>query len=199
MFCEKCGVQLVNGATFCTNCGAKVNSNEGPNPQIMEKRPIEDNEVQLHVKPTYKFGYKVMPTIVWYWAIMLMILIPFLIFFGLGLGLVVFVSQIVIFILYGVFYGIGVAVCKKQYDKYSYDFYKTKVIYRDSFLNVSEKEVKYKYIREVGMNQTFFQKFFNLGNISLHTNAEMFGNGIFIRDVENVDEVYSKIRKIIEV
>ena len=49
------------------------------------------------------------------------------------------------------------------------------------------------------MNQTFFQKFFNLGNIILHTNAEMFGNGIFIRDVENVDEVYSKIRKIIEV
>ena len=89
---------------------------------------------------------------------------------------------------------------KKQYENYNYDFYRTKVIYRDSFLNVSEKEVKYKYIREVTMRQTFVQRFFNIGNIILFTNAETgYGNGIYVHNVENVSDIYKKIKTIIDV
>lgn len=96
--------------------------------------------------------------------------------------------------------GIQVAINKKQYKNYTYDFYKTKVIYKDSFLNVSEKEVKYKYIREITMRQTFIQRYFNLGNIVLFTNAETgFGNGIFIKNIENVQEIYKQIKEITNV
>ena len=96
--------------------------------------------------------------------------------------------------------GIIAILNKKQYDSYCFDFYKTKVIYRDSFLNLSEKEVKYKYIREVTMRQSFFQRFFNIGNIILFTNAETgYGNGINIVSVENVQDVYRNIKSIIDV
>ena len=67
-------------------------------------------------------------------------------------------------------------------------------------LNLSEKEVKYKYIREVTMRQSFFQRFFNIGNIILFTNAETgYGNGINIVSVENVQDVYRNIKSIIDV
>ncbi len=72
-------------------------------------------------------------------------------------------------------------------------------LYRDSFLNVSEKEVKYKYIREVTMRQTIIQRIFNIGNIVLFTNAETgVGNGICIVNVQNVQEVYKKIKDVID-
>ncbi len=105
-----------------------------------------------------------------------------------------------IFIVVALLFGISYIFTKKQYDNYSYDFYKTKVIYRDSFLNVSEKEVKYKYIREVTMRQTIIQRIFNIGNIVLFTNAETgVGNGICIVNVQNVQEIYKKIKSTIDV
>ena len=114
-----------------------------------------------------------------------------------GVGLVVSAG---ILIVMAIIYGISYLFNKKQYDNYTYDFYKTKVNYKDSFLNVSEKEVKYKYIREVTMRQTFIQRFFNIGNIILFTNAETgLGNGICIVNVENVQEVYKKVKDVIDV
>lgn len=66
-------------------------------------------------------------------------------------------------------------------------------------MNVSEKEVKYKYIRESTIRQTFIQRLFNIGNIILYTNAETgFGNGIAIINVENPYEIYKQIKTIID-
>lgn len=113
-----------------------------------------------------------------------------------GIGIVI---AGIMFAIFAVIFGISYLFTKKQYDNYSYDFYKTKVIYRDSFLNVSEKEVKYKYIREVTMRQTIIQRIFNIGNIVLFTNAETgVGNGICIVNVQNVQEVYKKIKDVID-
>ena len=50
------------------------------------------------------------------------------------------------------------------------------------------------------MRQSFFQRFFNIGNIILFTNAETgYGNGINIVSVENVQDVYRNIKSIIDV
>lgn len=89
---------------------------------------------------------------------------------------------------------------KKQYEKKEYYFYKTKVVYKDNFIDISEKEVKFKYIREVTMRQTFFQRCFGLGTIILYTNAESgMGNGISISNVENVQAVYKEIKDIVKI
>lgn len=193
MFCEKCGTKLEDTAEFCTNCGASL-SGTSKKQQSAEK--IVDKDVQLHVKPTFSFGYMVLPSLLIYGVIILFIsVISFMsspevgmIIFAIGFGML------------AVILGIKTLLNKKQYDSYSYDFYKTKVVYKDSFLNVSEKEVKYKYVREVTMRQTFIQRFFNLGNIILFTNAETgFGNGINIINVKDVQDIYKKIKSVIDV
>ena len=157
---------------------------------------IDDKEVILNVKPTYKIGYMILPYLSTFLFILIFMGIPM--FLGdAGVGLVVSAG---ILIVMAIIYGISYLFNKKQYDNYTYDFYKTKVNYKDSFLNVSEKEVKYKYIREVTMRQTFIQRFFNIGNIILFTNAETgLGNGICIVNVENVQEVYKKVKDVIDV
>ncbi len=191
MFCEKCGTKLPDDAAFCTNCGASIS---GEVKKSEEK--ISDKEVQLQIKPTYKTGYMILP----YIAMMLI----FVVCMGLpmfavsaGAGMVMSIGIIAVIL---VIFGISYLFTKKQYNSYQYDFYKTKVIYKDSFLNVSEKEVKYKYIREVTMRQTIFQRMFNIGTIILFTNAETgVGNGISIINVENVQEEYKKIKEVIDV
>ena len=50
------------------------------------------------------------------------------------------------------------------------------------------------------MRQTFIQRYFNIGNIVLFTNAETgLGNGIYIMNVEDVQDVYKNIKSIIDV
>lgn len=190
MFCEKCGKQILDNAEYCTNCGTKVEKGFKTNDKIL------DTEIQLRVQPTFKFGYMVLPSLIVY-IVFILILGAMFMFLSPIAGVVV---TIIGFVILAVAMGIKVAINKKQYDSYTYDFYKTKVIYKDSFLNLSEKEVKYKYIREVTMRQTFIQQYFNIGNIILYTNAETgFGNGIFIINVENVNDVYRQIKSIIDV
>lgn len=194
MFCEKCGTQLLDTAEFCTNCGTSIGKVERK--VTVEKMP--DTEVQLRVKPTFKLGYMVLPSLIGIGIFILFLSIMMgTIASSAGLGWGVFlVGNLILFII------LGLVTCinKMQYKAYCFDFYKTKVIYKDSFLNLSEKEVKYKYIREVTMRQSFIQRFFNIGNIILFTNAETgYNNGIFIMSVENVHEVYKKVKSVIDV
>ena len=190
MFCEKCGTQLPDNAEFCTNCGNSVTKLSNANEKI------NDTEVQLNVKPTFKFAYMVLPSLCLFTLIVIFFSLIFIgisplasaIAFSFGFIVVVFIEFI------------KALIVKKQYDCYTYDFYKTKVIYRDSFLNISEKEVKYKFIIEATMRQSFIQRWFNLGNIVLFTNAETgLGNGIIITNVEDVNEKYKKIKEIINI
>ncbi len=191
MFCERCGAQLLDTADFCTNCGANIMKNAK-----MTEQNIPDTEILLSVKPTFSFGYKVLPFLI-SWSIV--IVIYSLIMSRISVEIGIFMA-VVCFIILALVLGIKTVVNKKQYNSYSYDFYRTKVIYKDSFLNLSEKEVKYKYIREVTMSQTFMQRYFNIGNIILFTNAETgLGNGIFIVSVANVQEIYKNIKSIINV
>lgn len=190
MFCERCGAQLPDTAEFCTSCGTNINKAR----KNTEKIP--DTEIQFSVKPTFNFIYMVLPSIISFLFVIMSLAFMFLmISVEASIGI-----TIIGFVLLAIIVGINTIIKKKQYDSYYYEFYNTKVIYRDSFLNISEKEIKYKYIREATMRQTFIQKFFDLGNIVLFTNAETgFGNGIYIMNVKNVQEVYRRIKEIINV
>ena len=194
MFCEKCGTKLLDTAEFCTNCGTHIS---GSKETIKEEaKKIVDKEIQLQVKPTYKFGYMALPSLLVY---IFLIAITLFIFISVDF-LVGMVITFITIIIFGGIWGIQVAINRKQYKNYTYDFYKTKVIYKDSFLNVSEKEVKYKYIREIAMRQTFIQRYFDLGSVILYTNAETgLGNGIFIKNISNVQEIYKQIKEITNV
>ena len=192
MFCEKCGTKLPDTAEFCPNCGTKI-AKKGNN-AVSER--VKDTEIQLRVKPTFKFIYMLLPYLI---IFIIMIFMFSLIFtmISVSVGIKLF---LICFVIMAVILAIKTAINKMQYNCYCYDFYNTKVIYRDSFLNLSEKEVKYKNIKEVTMRQTFIQRIFNIGNIVLFTNAETgLGNGIFMVNIENVEDVYRKVKEIINV
>ena len=62
------------------------------------------------------------------------------------------------------------------------------------------RELKYRNIREITKRQTFIQRYFNIGNIVLFSNAESgFVNGVFMVHIEDVDDVYRKVKEIINV
>lgn len=184
MLCENCGNKLLDNAAFCSNCGLKVNH------YINE----EDNDIQIRVKPTFNFIYTIFPAIIAIFILFILSLVIMnegdknfgILFFLIISGIVLLITLIKTFLI------------KKQYEKMIYDFYKTKIIYRDSFLNISEKEVKYKYIREINLKQNFIQRFFNLGSIILYTNAESgSSNGILIQDVLLERNIFKKIKSIV--
>lgn len=191
MFCEKCGTQLPDTAKFCTNCGTNITGNIKN-----QEQNIEDTNIQLLVKPTFSFGYMVLPSLISY---SILTIICALIFSTIS-PTVGGVITLIVFLTLALTLGIKTAFNKRKYANCSYSFYKTKVIYKDNFFGVSEKEIKYKYIREITMNQTFMQRYSGLGDIILFTNAETgHGNGIYIMNVEDVDNVYKQIKEIINV
>lgn len=192
MFCEKCGTKLSDNAIFCENCGNKISGELNSN----ETLKIPDDVVQLRVKPTYKFFYMMSSTLIVFIILLLIFVLPLMAVDG-TIGLILALILILGFTL---IIAVKALINKKQYDSYEYCFYKTKVSYRDSFLNLAEKEVKYKYIREITMRQTFIQRFFNLGTILLFTNAETgFGNGIAIVNIENVKDIYKQIKDLLDI
>ena len=60
MFCEKCGSQLGEGASFCFNCGAQVNTQQ--NNQSYQNQQVESQYMQCYqnhqMDPQYMQGYQ---------------------------------------------------------------------------------------------------------------------------------------------
>lgn len=198
MFCIKCGTKMEDTDKFCPNCGTPTNQNPVP-----KKEKIEDNEIKYTLKPSFNVGYKLITTIFG------VVLYTLIILFCLGLwALLVFpIIRIIILAIMVLCVLIKLIFNKKQYDYLEYDFYNTKIEYRDGFLNKEEKELKYKYVREVAMNQNILERAFNIGTIRIYTNASSgyvngknmsARNGIYIHCVENVKERYEEIKKIID-
>ena len=191
MFCSNCGKELSDGSQFCSNCGASQ-TGEKPKKTVSKE---QDNAVVLTVKPKFTL-YNILPGVIAFLFCMFFLLTPMLI--DSDAVEVMLPIMLVVAIIFIVCMGISILITKKQYKCYTYNFYNTKVLYRDSFLNLSEKEVKYKFIREASMTQGIFQRLFKIGNIILYTNAESgFANGIRIVNVENPKEIYTKIKEII--
>ena len=49
MFCKNCGAEINDDARFCPNCGYDKEGGSAPKAKKVE----EDNEVKLHVTPTF--------------------------------------------------------------------------------------------------------------------------------------------------
>ena len=198
MFCKNCGNELADEVKFCNKCGASVDG------EIKQKeKKVEDKTVKYQIKPNFKWGYKLITNLGYALLIILLAL-------GSSIELILDeVPELAMIIIGGtiVFVLIKLFIENVQYKNLEYNFYATKVQYKDGFLNKEEKELKYKFIREVTMHQNILERMFGIGTIRLFTNASSgygYGargnmlNGINIHCVDNVNEQFKKVRELID-
>ncbi len=199
MFCKKCGYQMKEEEKFCPQCGSSV---------INDQELKDNNVVIFKLKPEFNLGYKVLSAlwqvIVFLFLINLCVIRLYVLWAAFPITIVITLIAVLLYITIKMFFE------SKQYDNLEYNFYGKKVEYTDGFLNKEEKELKYKYIREVTMTQNIFERMFGLGTIRIFTNASSGGyggnnhnsmkmkNGIFIHCIEDVRNQYEYIKKIID-
>jgi len=207
MFCEKCGNEVVDTDKFCQNCGNLLIDEETQ--EITKSR--YNNEVMLEIKPTTKLlafiDSKLLIT-----GILLLSTLLYALFNTmpateklLGSGdpmaktVVLMTIGVYLIPIVGIFIAIFVKafIKKKQNKKITYTFYPDRVIFKDSFLNKVQHELKYKHVREVASEQTFIQRLFKIGSIKLSSNSEGIDSGLVIRDIEDIDCYYKTVKELI--
>lgn len=206
MFCKNCGTEIDEKARFCPKCGF---DRMGEVDQ-QKRRIVEDNKIKYQIKPKFNILYKLLSNL---WkATIFMVFFTFFILddsdkwiFSYSSILLWTVGVILIYIILKMIFE------KMQYNSLEYNFYTTKIEYKDGFLNKEEKELKYRYIREITMNQNLLERLCGIGTIRIFTNASSGvyssqsrhngmrnANGIHIHCVENVKEQYRTIKQIID-
>ena len=215
MFCRNCGSEINETARFCPKCGYDRLSGQQDNNyqqqtvnyQQYSNPVIEDNQIKLQIKPQFNIPYKLISTIGQFFILLLIVGLYFDLFYIWTEWPISILFTIIIAVVYVV---VKMTLGKFQYDDLEYNFYATKVEYKDGFLDKEEKELKYKYIREVTLNQNILERLCNIGTIRLHTNASSGNyngnshdsmsrrNGIYIHCVENTQEQYNIIKQIID-
>lgn len=202
MYCKNCGTEVKENSRFCANCGFDIVQGK-----VEKAKKMEDNTVKIQVKPYFSMSYKFLACL--WQAIVWIIFISILVINLPLLWLVYPITFLYTLGIVGIYIAIKMLLEKKQYDDLEYNFYTTKVEYKDGFLNKEEKELKYKYVREVVMKQSVLERMCNLGTIRIYTNASnginnsgkhntTGKNGIHIHCVKNVREQYKTIREIID-
>jgi len=196
MFCKNCGNEVSEIASFCKNCGNAINKKK-------ENKKVDDI-LEYQVKPFFCLPYKLIVTTIWTLGLTFLFCIQIL---GEFLNDGEFPS-VPITVIMAIIIVMKLIIDKNQYGKYEYNLYTTKIEYKDGFFSLLEKEVKYKYIREVRMSQGVLQRIFNIGDIVFYTTASSSvgtsgshhagDNGIHIHCVQNVEEEYERIKAIVE-
>ena len=206
MFCKECGIENKEEAQFCVSCGTNLKNNV--NEDIGAVAAKKNNTVvEYNIKPEYNWGYKIIT--IGLSSIFIAIMLLFYILDEYTIFVIKFYMPYVIAGV-AVYIALRMLFEKLQYKKLDYNFYSDRVEYKDGFLNISEKELKYKFIRETTMTQNILERIFKIGKIRIHTNASTrmkgFGNarnnqmenGIVIHCITDVKEKYDKIKQIID-
>ena len=90
-------------------------------------------------------------------------------------------------------------LCFRQfYRTISYEIGEDSIVENTNFISASKKEIKYSNIKEITCIKGPLQRFFNLGNIILYTQASSSGgnnhSGMTLLDINAVEDVYDKIK-----
>lgn len=198
MICKNCGEKMSDTARFCPNCGYERKNFE----QLSKKA---DNEIKYTIKPEFNFLYKIVETTCWALLYYVMIMCFGAIKWCIEFPIAFLISYIIMFL----FIIIRLVLEKKRYENTEYNFYATKIEYKNFLFTEEKKELKYANVREVVMHQGVFERICGIGTIRIYTNASsghssashssMSGaNGIFIHCVSNVHEQYEKVKEIID-
>jgi uncharacterized membrane protein YdbT with pleckstrin-like domain len=103
---------------------------------------------------------------------------------------------------------------KLNYSRTEYRFFTDRLEFEEGFFSINKKVIRFHDVNEVTLHKGFFQRFYGLGTIYLATLATGssrtfnpfmalgFGNvsasGVGVRDIENPDQVFDKIRGLVD-
>lgn len=181
MRCKKCGTPIANG-TLCEECYKNV----------MENKQINQDK-NLLLKITRKFLplYAIIQNFEWVFLCLVMCIMSVMV-----KNLPYFICSILFF---GVIIGIDLFIKKKRALGTKINFYETKIVYCFDFLFIHKrKTLKYEEIKDIGYNQTWLQKKFNLGALIVFSKKSGFVfNGIRINDIANIKDTFKKIAQTI--
>jgi len=213
MYCKSCGKEISETTEFCSGCGSQV-GNAGSHAIETKVNVIENNEIKFELKPKFNWMYKILTE-----GLRTLFLTLIIIFYFVVDDIPFFISTIE-GTIWALIIPIGILLIPTvrlifqafQYERLYYNFYNTKVEYIDGFINKTQKELKYKYIREIVMSKGIVERIFGLGTIKIYTNASnntanKFGqrgnaglneNGITIHCLNDVKTKYEAIKKIVD-
>lgn len=177
---------------------------------------IKDDKIIHEITPRFNFIYELgMPTgkkIKSTLFLMLIFIIGFIIYLVCKNNIVLnnsIVSGINIMQILNIVLIIGIIVTvikliihivlqNAQYNNIKYTFYKTHMIYEDSFLNQHRKNIQYANIKEVEIRRSVWDRILGYGIIVIYTNAENeYSNGLVIFSIKNPQEHYNIIDNLV--
>ncbi|MFP4191239.1 MAG: PH domain-containing protein [Candidatus Hydrogenedentota bacterium] len=203
MFCSACGTKMADDASFCSSCGAALSG-----AQSTQAHEPDTGEPLLVLQPRF---------IGWVTALSVLPIQLFMTVWGAGFlgGFGMFAVDALglplppwfTFVFFGClfFFGIPLLVYtakKKTYAETEYRFFKDRLEYAEGFWTAENKTINYDKVTETAMRRGVIQRKYGLGTIFLATPATGFqqgqtASGIQIRDVEEPEEVYAAIQKLI--
>ncbi len=185
MRCSICGAKLKKEGDICVNCYREYQEEEDLKKDTKEK---------LKLNRKYSIAYEVAR----YAGLIILFLLAIIVSFLSG-GILNGFIFILIFI--GVF-GFLLFWDKRIAMATQITFYEKKVRYTFKFLFFDvDKTVKYSEIDDASYFQTYRQKKFGYGDLCIYTKGIIPGsgyiNGIHIKNVENISEVFKQIGQIV--
>ncbi|NQU17653.1 MAG: PH domain-containing protein [Candidatus Saganbacteria bacterium] len=200
MFCQKCGNQMDDGSKFCTKCGNPV-AGGAPGAAAPAAKPVvESKDPVLVLKPKFVLMLALLSNLAMVFYVPFVAAI-FVVAFIEG-SHILLVAGLVVLVVFGIIAAFPIVIKKITYGKTSYRFYNTRLDYFEGFWTVEEKTIDYRKVTEVNLRKGFIQKMFGLGTIILSTPATggsygMAMSGIHLKDLENPDQVYKKLKELV--
>lgn len=201
MFCINCGTEMSDDARFCHKCGYDRMEEIK---LVKRKRIIEDNQVKYTIIPKFNLKYYLLVTLIEISFIFLLFLFPIfgqtIFYYPIEIVLSIIICIIVAYVL------IRLVCIKNKYHGIEYNFYLTKIEYKTNDLNKVEKNLKYSSIVGIRIYQNILERLCHIGSIHIYTNVydrntrrkRLNRSDIFIHCVEDVQNQYQIIKKIIE-
>ena len=146
---------------------------------MLEKRTLNVKNfeafIEYQIKPKFILEYETLKSLL---IIAFLIFIIYFLFENyLYIRIRNFSFLTLVFLLFCIviiFTVIRLIIIDKEYKSSKYVFYKTRVEYKNGFLNKEIKKIKYKNIREITMNKNILERIFNIGTITIFTNASTY-------------------------
>ena len=159
---------------------------------LLELKPKFDKVVRCFnfLNIAYAFGSAYMLSMVLLFAVIMPTFTGDNVFIAYGICyLVILYISLIVFVI----------LDKKNYEVTSYKVFDDKIEFEQGFINHKYTIIKLADVKEVHHEQNYFQRKVGLGTIKFVTAANATSRtGVAFVDIENSNEVYLKVKEIIE-